>query len=232
MRIATLFVLAGLAACTPSTGPESPQSASVAGSATPAQNEASTKPNETEASIQKATAEIGKPAPDFTLTDLDGKEHSLAAYKGKTVVLEWFNPGCPYVVAAYDGGPMKAMAEEYMEKDVVWLAVNSGAPGKQGHGAQVNREATTSWSMPQPVLLDPEGTVGRAYGARTTPHMYVINPEGHLVYSGALDNAPRNKVPDVGHVHYTRDALQATLAGEPVKAAQTQAWGCSVKYGG
>lgn len=178
-----------------------------------------------------AEARVGEPAPDFTLTDVTGATHRLADLRGKTVVLEWFNPGCPFVVAAYESGPLNTMVKEFQDRGVVWLAINSGAPGKQGHGVETNQQAIASWSMPQPVLLDESGAVGRAYGAKTTPHVYVIDPAGTLVYGGALDNAPRNQVPDSGRIAFARDAIEATLAGEPVRASKTQPWGCSVKYG-
>ena len=173
----------------------------------------------------------GMPAPDFTLPDLDGTTHSLSAHRGKVVVLEWFNPGCPFVVAAHEDGPLKKMASTWSDKDVVWMAINSGAPGQQGHGVEVNREAASSWGIDHPILLDEDGEVGRAYGARTTPHMYVVDPNGTLVYAGALDNAPRNAVPKVGYTGFTEKALTAVTAGEPVQASQIQPWGCSVKYG-
>jgi len=229
MRIFPVLALLALTACSfgSSTPTESPaEQASIvipAGESTPTAQRA-------EAPI-RAKAQVGDAAPNFTLKDLDGTEHTLAAHKGKTVVLEWFNPGCPYVVAAYDGGPLQTMVAQYQARDVVWLAINSGAPGKQGHGVEVNRKAKADWAMTQPILLDEDGVVGKAYGARTTPHMYVIDPEGVLVYAGALDNAPRNELPATGHVGFTRDAIEATLAGDAVRASKTQAWGCSVKYG-
>jgi peroxiredoxin len=221
-----LILAAALVAC--STSPDAARSSSlVPGAATP---DAAKREVRADAPLQ-AGAQVGQPAPDFTLTDLDGNTHTLAALKGKTVVLEWFNPGCPYVVAAYEGGPMKALIRDAQERGVVWLTINSGAHGKQGHGVENNKAAAAKWELSQPVLLDESGTVGRAYGAKVTPHMYVIDPAGTLVYAGALDNAPRNEVPQAGHVAFARDAVEATLAGEPVKASKTQAWGCSVKYG-
>lgn len=220
-----LILAATLIAC--GSSPDTAQSSSIVpGAAAP---DAAAREVRAQAPIQ-AEAQVGQAAPDFTLTDLDGNTHSLAALKGKTVVLEWFNPGCPYVVAAYEGGPMNDLIREYRERGVIWLTINSGAQGKQGHGVENNKAAASKWAMPQPVLLDESGTVGRAYGAKVTPHLYVIDPQGTLVYAGALDNAPRNEVPAAGHVAFTRNALDATLAGEPVKASKTQAWGCSVKY--
>ncbi|MCB9673496.1 MAG: redoxin family protein [Alphaproteobacteria bacterium] len=181
------------------------------------------------ATASAATAEVGKPAPDFTLPDLDGKEVTLSSFKGKTVVLEWFNPGCPFVVAAHEGGPLEAMASKQPE-GVVWLAVNSGAPGKQGHGVEANREAAAKWKIEHPILLDEKGTVGKQYGATNTPQMVVIDGEGVVQYWGALDNAPRNDSSGNKRVDYTGSAIQAVLAGETPKPDSTKPWGCSVKY--
>lgn len=223
----TLTLVLALAACgTPAPEPAEPTPGEgAAGLAMNANDPAPARP------APGAVAKVGAPAPDFTLADLDGTEHTLSAYKGKTVVLEWFNPGCPYVVAAHSEGPLKDLARTMTDQGVVWLSINSGAPGKQGHGVEANKEAVANWSMTNPVLLDESGVVGRSYAAKTTPHMYVINPEGTLVYAGALDNAPRNEVPDVGRKSFVVEALEATLAGQAVKAEQTQPWGCSVKYG-
>jgi peroxiredoxin len=178
-------------------------------------------------------AEVGKPAPDFTLKDLDGKDVTLSSFKGKVVVLEWFNPGCPYVKKAHTKGSLKAAAKKHTDEGVVWLAVNSGAPGKQGHGADVNREATKTFSMDHPVLLDEGGDIGRAYGATNTPHMMVIDDNGTLVYRGAIDNSPdgEGESPTDGKlVSYVDEALVAIGAGKAPTAAETKAYGCSVKY--
>ena len=183
-----------------------------------------------DAAAKPATAQVGQPAPDFTLTDLEGKEVKLSSFKGKTVVLEWFNPGCPFVVQAHEAGPLKDMASTYAAKDVVWLAVNSGAPGKQGHGAETNREWAEKWSMKHPVLLDEAGTVGRMYDAKTTPEMYVIDAEGVLRYHGALDNAPRGEVKGASHQMLTGNAIDAILDGKDVPNARNRSYGCSVKY--
>ncbi|MEZ4322021.1 MAG: redoxin family protein [Myxococcota bacterium] len=177
-----------------------------------------------------ASAEVGAKAPDFTLPDLDGKKVSLSSFAGKTVVLEWFNPGCPFVVAAHDeGGPLAAKAAEQPE-GVVWLAVNSGAPGKQGHGVEANKAAAEKWKMTHPILLDEAGEVGKLYGATNTPQMVVIDPEGVVRYWGALDNAPRNEVKGNSRIDYTGRAISAVMAGEAVKPDHTPPWGCSVKY--
>jgi len=176
----------------------------------------------------KATIEIGAPAPDFALKDLDGKSVTLSALKGEIVVLEWFNPGCPFVVSAHEGGPLETMAADY-DKKVRWLAINSGAPGKQGHGVKANQAAVEGWKMGHPVLIDEDGTVGKTYGATNTPQMVVIDAEGKVAYYGALDNAPRGKAPGKV-VPYTANAIDAVLGGKPVKPSRTQPWGCSVKY--
>lgn len=176
----------------------------------------------------KATVEIGAPAPDFTLPALDGSKITLSSLKGKPVVLEWFNPGCPFVVSAHEGGPLEKMAATYDGK-VAWLAINSGAPGKQGHGAEANKQAVEGWKMGHPVLLDEDGSVGKTYGATNTPQMVVIDAEGKVAYYGALDNAPRGKSPGK-HVPYTSNAIDAVLAGNAAKPDRTQPWGCSVKY--
>jgi peroxiredoxin len=178
-------------------------------------------------------AEVGQPAPDFTLRDLDGNVHKLSDQKGKVVVLEWFNPGCPYVVAAHTKGSLVDAAARASKEGVVWFAVNSGAPGKQGHGVETNRAAAKSWAMPNPVLIDESGAVGKAYGATNTPHMFVIGKDGKLAYKGAIDNSPDGErgAPQGGVlVEYVSDALADLAAGRPVRTPQTKAYGCGVKY--
>ena len=176
----------------------------------------------------KSTVEVGAPAPDFTLSDLDGKKVTLSSLKGNVVVLEWFNPGCPFVVSAHEGGPLATMAADLGGK-VEWLAINSGAAGKQGHGVDVNKAAVGKWKLDHPVLLDEDGTVGKTYGATNTPQMVVIDKDGKVAYWGALDNAPRGQH-NGKHVAFTKNAIDAVLAGEQVKPDRTQPWGCSVKY--
>ncbi len=177
-----------------------------------------------------AAAAAANPAPDFTLPDLDGNTVSLSSLRGKIVVLEWFNPGCPFVRYAHGDGPLRDLAAKHTASGVVWLAINSGSKGKQGYGVDINREWREKWHMEYPVLLDEKGEVGRAYGATNTPHMFVIDARGSLVYRGALDNAPLGKVPSEGHRIYLNDALAAVAAGRPVEVAETKAYGCSVKY--
>jgi Redoxin len=179
-----------------------------------------------------AHAELGQPAPEFTLTDLDGKSVSLSQFKGKTVVLEWFNPGCPFVQASHNVGSLKGLAAKH-SSDVVWLAINSGAQGKQGAGIEANREGLNKFGLQHPVLIDETGSVGQLYGAERTPHMFVINPEGVLVYRGAIDNSPdgEGQSPEGGKlVNYVESALQAVSTGAKVSPAETKAYGCSVKY--
>jgi peroxiredoxin len=178
---------------------------------------------------QVQRAELGKPAPDFSLTDLDGKTHKLSDHKGKIVVLEWFNPECPVVKDAHDKGELKTLAADMAKDGIVWIAINSGAPGMQGHGAEKNAEACKRWSLKHPVLVDEKGTVGMAYAAKTTPHMYVIDEKGVLVYRGAIDNQKSAKEGEE-RINYVRAAISDLKAGKPVKTAETQAYGCSVKY--
>ncbi len=175
-----------------------------------------------------ATAKIGHEAPDFTLTDLSGKTHTLSDYAGKVVVLEWFNPQCPFVVKHHE--TRKTMPKLYAKyKDrVVWLAINSNAPGKQGSGAALNKAAQEEWKIEYPLLLDPTSEVARRYAAKTTPHMYVIDAQGTLRYDGAIDDERGIKAEP--KVNYVERALDAVLAGKEVEQAKTKPYGCSVKY--
>jgi peroxiredoxin len=178
-------------------------------------------------------AEVGQPAPDFALPDLDGKVHKLSDLQGKVVVLEWFNPGCPYVVTSHTRGTLVDAASKQAKDGVVWLAVNSAAPGKQGYGVDANRSAAKAWSMAHPILLDESGAVGKAYGATNTPHLFVVGKDGKLAYKGAIDNSPdaERGSPQGGVlVEYVAAAIEDLSAGRPVRAASTKAYGCSVKY--
>jgi len=182
-------------------------------------------------SVPVLALEPGDAAPDFTLTDLDGAVHTLSDYTadGKVVVLEWFNPGCPFIVRHHE--THKTMNEtfaRYADRDVVWLAVNSSAPGKQGHGLDKNRKASKDFAMTFPVLVDESGETGRAYGAKTTPHMFVIAADGTVAYDGAIDD--QRGFGDLGETNYVVDALDAVLAGDAVAEPTTQPYGCSVKY--
>lgn len=174
-------------------------------------------------------AELGKPAPDFSLMDLQGTQVSLADYRGKTVVLEWFNPGCPFIKYAHGKGPLKSALPGGQSENIAWLAINSSAPGNEGHGQELNAKHHAEWKMSYPVLIDEDGKIGRLYDAKTTPHMFVIDPQGVLVYRGALDNAPLGKAKDK-KVNYVEMALADLAAGRPVATPETQAYGCSVKY--
>jgi peroxiredoxin len=223
----TLAALAFAPACGASQSEEQPATSETS-AAVPAPEAAPAAAPAAAASAEPATA--GTPAPDFTLPDLDGKPVSLASFRGKTVVLEWFNPGCPFVRYSHGEGPLKDLARKHTANGVVWLAINSGSAGKQGAGAEVNKKASQEWSMAHPVLIDETGATGKAYDAKTTPHMYVIDPKGQLVYRGALDNAPLGKVPSEGLVNYVDKALAAVAAGKPVEVAETKSYGCSVKY--
>ena len=176
-------------------------------------------------------AAVGKPAPDFTLADLDGKEVKLSSFKGKVVVLEWFNPGCPFVVRSHTKGSLIDTAKKHTDKGVVWLAINSGAPGKQGHEVAENQEAIKTWSIGHPVLRDVDGTVGKAYGATNTPNMFVIDATGTVVYAGAIDNSPdgEGQTPIGGTlINHVDDALSDVAAGRPVVTPLTKPYGCGV----
>jgi len=181
-----------------------------------------------------AKAEVGKPAPDFTLQDYEGKSHHLADLRGKTVVLEWFNPDCPFVKASHTKGSLKDLSKRYEGKGIVWLGINSGAPGKQGHGKERVEAGKQAFGLSHPILADETGQVGHAYGATNTPHMYVIDAQGTLVYKGAIDNSPdgEGESPTGGKlVNYVEAALEELAAGKPVETKETKAYGCSVKYG-
>jgi peroxiredoxin len=180
-----------------------------------------------------AGPEIGKPAPDFTLKDQAGKSHSLADFKGKTVVLEWFNYGCPFVKKHYESGNMQKLQKQAADDGVVWLSIVSSAEGKQGYLKPEEAEAKMKElnMSSAALLLDPEGTVGKAYSARTTPDMFVINGEGVLVYKGAIDDKPTPSAADIeGSKNYVVEALAEVKAGKPVTTAETKSYGCSVKY--
>ena len=182
------------------------------------------------AAAVEAAAEVGKAAPGFTLKDLTGADVSLASFLGKTVVLEWFNPDCPFVVRTHNEGPLKTMAADVAKDGVVWLAVNSGAPGKQGAGLERNKAALAEYNLAHPVLLDESGAVGKLYNARNTPGMYVIDAAGVLAYAGAIDNAPRGTAPEEGYRNHVSEALADLAAKRPVRVAETKQYGCGVKY--
>lgn len=176
---------------------------------------------------------VNEPAPDFTLTDTKGGSHSLSDFRGKYVVLEWINHGCPFVVKHYSEGHMQALQKEYTEKGVVWLAICSSAEGKQGYMSNEEWEKTNAenGTAVTAVLVDAEGTVGKLYSARTTPHMYVISPDGTLIYQGAIDSIKSTDAGDIPKAeNYVAAALTQHMAGEAVANADTPPYGCSVKY--
>lgn len=180
-----------------------------------------------------AAPQNGKPAPDFTAKGADGKDYKLSQFKGKTVVLEWFNNDCPYVRKYYDAKAMQKLQKEYTDKGVVWLTVVSSAPGKEGNtdaaGMQKIRDSRGMSSTA--ILLDASGEVGKAYGAKTTPHMFVIDKKGTLVYQGAIDDRPSASPKSLDGAHnYVAAALESVAKGEPVKTESTTPYGCSVKY--
>jgi peroxiredoxin len=180
-----------------------------------------------------AQAAGGAAAPGFTLTDTKGAAHALADFAGKPVVLEWTNPDCPFVKKHYGAKNMQALQAKYVAQGAVWLSVCSSAPGKQGHypADEWNRILAEQGSAATALLLDPDGQVGRAYGAKTTPHLFVIDAAGTLVYDGAIDDQPSTDSADIpGARAYVVEALDAVLAGAPVPVAQTKPYGCSVKY--
>ena len=176
---------------------------------------------------------IGTLAPDFKATDSNGKVQTLSAYRGRFVVLEWHNQGCPYTRKHYDSGNMERLQKEWTGKGVVWLSVISSAPGKQGYvtAAEENAYLQRMNASPTAVLLDPTGNVGHLYSAKTTPHMFIIDPKGVLIYDGAIDDHPTSDPADVpGARNYVSAALQEAMAGKAVSSPVTQPYGCSVKY--
>jgi len=181
----------------------------------------------------QAAPAVGQNAPDFTLTDASGKTVKLSDYKGKHVVLEWTNPGCPYVRKHYDSGNMPATQADATAKGVVWLAINST---EKDSGDYLPPGKLVAWmkerkSVPTATLMDEEGTAGKAYGARTTPHMYIVNPQGQLVYAGGIDSIPSSDPADIRKaVNYVKQGVAEALSGKPISAATTRPYGCSIKY--
>ena len=180
-----------------------------------------------------AAAELGKPAPEFTLVDASGANRSLSEFKGKVVVLEWVNLGCPYVKHQYDIGNMQRLQKTYTGREVVWLSICSSASGKQGYHEPAAWKSTMAerGMGSTAVLIDAEGTVGRLYGAKTTPHMFVIDAQGTLAYNGALDSAATtNRDETVRAKNHVAAAVDALLAGKAVEVASTRPYGCGIKY--
>jgi peroxiredoxin len=178
-------------------------------------------------------ARVGERAPDFTATDTNGKSHKLSEYAGKFVVLEWTNRGCPYTQKHYDSGNMQRLQKEWTARGVVWLTVISSAPGKQGYvtASEENAYLKQINGAPTAVLLDPSGALGHLYDAKTTPHMFIINPQGTLIYNGAIDDHATTDPADIGNAkNYVSLALGEALGGKPVSEPTSRPYGCSVKY--
>ena len=176
---------------------------------------------------------VGSAAPDFSLTDAQGKTHSLSEYKGKYVVLEWFNPECPFVKKHYGTSNMQNLQKQYTDKGVVWLTIDSNAPGTEGSiTPEQAQKVSASWKTHQTaLLLDPEGKAGRAYGAKNTPNMVIISPEGKIAYEGAIDSKASPNPADIpSSTNYVKVALDESMSGKPVSNANTRPYGCSVKY--
>lgn len=178
-------------------------------------------------------ARVGEAAPDFTATDSNGEVHKLSEYQGKYVVLEWTNRGCPYTQKHYNSGNMQRLQHEWTGRGVIWLTVASSAPGKQGYviASDENAYLKQANAAPTAVLLDPAGTLGHLYDAKTTPDIFIISPKGILIYSGAIDDRPSTDVADVtGAKNYVSLTLDEATSGKPVSNPATRPYGCSVKY--
>lgn len=217
-----VFALAFLLAACATDAPDDPSAdASVAGTAA-------------ETAADSASVPVpGAAAPAFTLTATDGTAHSLADFAGRTVVLEWLNYDCPFVGKHYGGGAMQALQAEAAADSVVWLSIVSSAPGEQGHFSPAEMDARTAeeGGRQMAVLMDPDGVVGRRYGALTTPHMFVIDADGRVVYNGAIDDRPSSDAASLdGARNYVREALAAVAAGRAPETTRTQPYGCNVKY--
>ncbi len=184
-------------------------------------------------SVPLRAVRVGETAPDFAATDSNGQSHTLSAYRGKFVVLEWHNRDCPYTHKQYASGNMQQLQRKWTARGVEWFTVISSAPGKQGYvtADEENAYVRQVHAAPTAVLLDPDGKLGRLYEAKTTPHMFVIDPNGTLIYDGAIDDRPTTDVSDVPGAHnYVDAALTAAMAGQPVQVSVTRPYGCSVKY--
>ena len=176
---------------------------------------------------------VGESAPDSTGTDSNGKTHKLSEYKGKYVVLEWTNQGCPYTKKHYESGNMEKLQKDWTGKGVVWLTMLSSAPGNQGYvtADQENEYLNRNHAAPTAAILDASGTIGHLYGAKTTPHMFVIDPRGKLIYDGAIDNKPTPDASDIpSATNYVSSALEESMAGKQVSVPTSRPYGCSVKY--
>src|SRR5688500_4491001 len=189
--------------------------------------------SESEAAPVPASPRVNQPAPAFTVVDTKGTSHSLDSYRGQWVVLEWFNHDCPYTKKHYKSDNMQALQREYTAKNVVWISVISSAPGKDGYGsaADIDQQMIEKKAAPSFVVRDTAGVLGRMYGARNTPQLFAIDPEGVPRYAGAIDDKPTSKAKDVqGAKNYLKAALDAGLAGQPIAVSTSQPYGCDVKY--
>lgn len=185
------------------------------------------------ATMAGATPRIGEPAPAFTAVDTRGNSHALSDFRGKPVILEWTNHDCPYVRKHYNSGNMQSQQKKATASGAVWLSIISSAPGKQGHVSAAEADALTTQrnAAPSAVILDERGEIGRLYGAKTTPHMYLIDSEGTLVYMGGIDSIPSSNPADIEKAtQYVPTALAQVMNGEPVTSNITRPYGCSVKY--
>jgi peroxiredoxin len=184
-------------------------------------------------SAHAATAAVGQAAPDFSAVDTAGKTHKLSDFKGKLVVLEWTNPGCPFVMKHYGGGNMQALQKEFTGKGVVWLSVNSTEEGSRDYlaPAQLAGWMKEKSGAPTATLMDESGKIGQLYGAKTTPHLYIVSPQGQLIYAGGIDSVPSARADDIKTAtNYVRQGLNEALAGKAISAPSTRPYGCSVKY--
>ncbi|MBI5276851.1 MAG: thioredoxin family protein [Burkholderiales bacterium] len=185
------------------------------------------------ATAAPAAPSVGQAAPDFTLTDATGKPVKLGDFRGKYVVLEWTNPGCPYVRKHYDSGNMAATQQDALAKGAVWLSINST---DKGHWDYLQPAKLVAWVKERratftAMLMDEEGIAGRAYGARTTPHMYIVDPQGKLAYAGGIDSIPSSSADDIKRAtNYVKQAMGEVASGKPISAATTRPYGCSIKY--
>ncbi len=180
-----------------------------------------------------AAPSVGQAAPDFSLTDTHGKAVRLSDYRGSHVVLEWVNPGCPYVRKHYNSANMQGTQKDATAQGVVWLAINSTETASADYltPAQLDRWMLTQKASPTRTLMDEDGTVGKAYGARTTPHMYIVDPKGKLIYAGGIDSVPSSRIDDIKTaVNYVKQGVREALAGQPLASATTRPYGCSIKY--